>query len=228
MDLRPKEGMQTSVKHPQPPQHPQHPLPAANENSSWVNLLDQADHGRLYKRAPPSSIKESTEQSHRDYFSGSSLSFSSKRPHRDYFSGLPYWATNKNKFMTDPPREAISLSQSGCRKETDPVQTPPRAALPDVAIEVGLEPPEAASTSRILREDRPPVILEIPAALHSPRRSFLNHASALTCLASGSSLHHGALRGRGPGRLPLLAVLESTSPPLGGSVSNGRTSLVLK
>ena len=120
-DLRPKEGMRTSVKHPQPPQHPR---PAANENSSRVNLPDQADHGRLYKRAPPSRVKESTERSRRDYFSGSSPSFSSKRPHQDYFSGSPYRATNKNMFMTDPLREAISLSQSGCcdgdRPCTDP------------------------------------------------------------------------------------------------------------
>ena len=147
MDHRPKEEMRTSVKHPQPTQLPQHSHLATNENSSRVNLLDQTDHGRLYKRASPSSIKESTERSRRDYFSGSSLSFSSKRPHRDYFSGSPYRASNKNKFMTDPPRAVISLSQSGCYKETDPVQTPPHAALPDVAIEVGLEQPEAASTS---------------------------------------------------------------------------------
>ena len=57
--------------------------PAANENSSRVNLPDQADHGRLYKWAPPSRVKESTERSRRDYFSGSSPSFSSKRPHWD-------------------------------------------------------------------------------------------------------------------------------------------------
>ena len=148
--------MRTSVKHPQPPQHPQHPRPAAKDNSSQVNLPDQAVHGRLYERAPPSRVKESTEQSRRDYFSGSSLSFSSKWPHRDYFSGSPYRATNKNKFMTDPPREAISLSQSGCRTEIDPSQTPPRAALPDSVIEVGLKPPEAAATSRIPRHCRDP------------------------------------------------------------------------
>ena len=70
--------------------------------------------------------------------------------------------------MTDPQREAISLSQSGYRQKTDPVLTPPRAALPDVAIEVGLELPEAALTSRIPREDRPPVILEIPSSTPEP------------------------------------------------------------
>ena len=158
-DPLPKERMRTSVKHPQLPQHPQHPRPAANENSSRVNLPDQADYSRLYKRAPPSRGKEFTDRSRRDYFSWSSLSFSSKRPHRDYFSGSPYQAINKNTSLTDPPREAISLSQSGCHKETDPSQTLPHAALPESVIEVGLEPPEAASTSSIPREDRPPVIL---------------------------------------------------------------------
>ena len=70
--------------------------------------------------------------------------------------------------MTDPQREAISLSWSGCRQETEPVLTPPRAALPDVAIEVGLETPEAASTSRIPREDQPPVALEVPCSTPEP------------------------------------------------------------
>ena len=135
-DPRPKERMRTSVKHPQLPQQPQHPRPAPNENSSRVNLPDQADHNWLYKRVLPSKGKESTERSRRDYFSGSSPSFSSKRPHRDYFSGSPYRAINKNTSLTDPPREAISLSRSGCRKETDPSQTPPCAALPDSVIEV--------------------------------------------------------------------------------------------
>ena len=153
---------------PQLPQHPESPRPAAIENSSLANLPDQADHGRLYKRASPSISKESTERSRRDNSSGSTLSFSSKRSHRDYFSGLPCRAINKKQYMTDPQREAISISQSGCRQETDPVLTPPRAALPDVAIEVGLELAEAASTYRIPREDRPPVILEIPCSTPEP------------------------------------------------------------
>ena len=70
-DLRPKERMRTSVKYPQPPQHPQHPHPAANENLSRVNLPDQADHGRLYKRAhqtgsgnPQNDLVETTSPGH--------------------------------------------------------------------------------------------------------------------------------------------------------------------
>ena len=158
--------MSTPVKHPQLPQPHR---PAANENSSRAHLQDQPDPSRLYKRAHSSISKDTSTRSRRYYFSGSNLSFtSSKRSHRDYFSGSPYRAINKNESLTDPCGEVISLPQSGYRQETDPILTPPCAALPDVAIEVGPEPPEAASTSRILREDRPPVILEIPCSSPEP------------------------------------------------------------
>ena len=164
--------MSTPVKHPQLPQLPQPhqpPHPAANENSSRTHLPDQPDPSRLYKRAHSSISKDTTTKSCRDYFSGSNLSFiSCKRSHRDYFSGSPYRAINKNESLTDPCGEAISLSRSSYCKETDPILIPPRAALPDVAIEVGPEPPEAASASRIPHEDRPPVILEIPYSSSEP------------------------------------------------------------
>ena len=160
--------MSTSVKHTQLPQYLQPPCSAANKNSSRANLPDQVDLGRLYKRVHSSISKESTARSRRDNFSGSTLSFRSKRSHRDYFSGSPYRAINKNRYMTGPPQEAISVSQSDSKKETDPVQTPPRAALPDISIDVGLEPPEAAATSRIPREDLPPVVLEIPSSTPEP------------------------------------------------------------
>ena len=215
------------MKHPQLPQHPQHPHPAANENSSRANLLDQADPSRLYKQATSSRGKESTDRSRRDYFSGSSLSFSSKRPHRGYFSGSPYRATNKKQFMTDPQKEAISLSQSGCRRETDPVLTPPRAALPDVAIEVGLEPPEAASTSRIPCEDRPPVVLEIPSSTPEPEELSEPHQCPDTPGKWFQPPSRGSKRQRSS-TPPFHAVLESASLPLEGGVSNGSTSLVHK
>ena len=70
--------------------------------------------------------------------------------------------------MTDPLREAISVSLTARREETDNDQTPPRAALPDIAIDVVVEPPEAAATSRIPREDRPPVVLEISSSTQEP------------------------------------------------------------
>ena len=51
----------------------------------------------------------------------------------------------------------------------------------------------------------------------------LNHTSALTRLASGSDLPLGVLQDQGHPHLPPLAVLESTSPPSGGGVSNSNT-----
>ena len=149
----PRCSMSASVKHPQPPQLPQHPQPprsAANHNSARPDLLDQAELGWLYKPACPSLSKNTTTKSRRDNFSGSNLSFkSSQRFHRDYFSGSPCWALNKNWHMTDPLREASSVASIAVRESLDPAQTPPRAALPDVALDVGAEPPEAAATSRI-------------------------------------------------------------------------------
>ena len=167
----PRRKMSTSVKYPQLPQILQYHQPShstANENSPRANLLDQPDPGRLYKRAHPSISEESTTRSRRDNFSGSNLSFSSKRSHREYFSESPCRAINKKPYLTDPHREDISLSQSGRRQEMGPILTPPRAALPDVAIEVGPELSEAVSTSRIPREDRSPVILEIPCNSPEP------------------------------------------------------------
>ena len=172
----------TSQKHPQPPQnpqHPQHPFSAANENSSQVDPWNQADPGRLYKQAQRSRGKESTKRSRRDYFSGSSPSFSSKRPCRDYFSGpsphsrackgpdaklVPQPQNHQGCTQAGPQGRAISLQQSGCNSVSHHPQSPPRAAHPDSLIEVGLEPPAATLTSRIPREDLPPVILEFPSA----------------------------------------------------------------
>ena len=158
--------MSALVRHPQPPQLPQHPQPprsAANHNSAQPDLLDQAELGWLYKPACPS--KDTTTRPHRDSFSGSNLSFkSSQRSHRDYFSGSPCRALNKNWHMTDPLREASSVASIAVRESPDPAQTPPQFALPDVALDVGAEPPEAAAIYRIPRADRPPVALEIPSS----------------------------------------------------------------
>ena len=54
------------------------------------------------------------------------------------------------------------------RESPDPAQTPPRAALPDVALDVGAETPKAAATARIPRADRPSVVLEIPSSHPEP------------------------------------------------------------
>ena len=50
------------------------------------------------------------------------------------------------------------------RERSGPAQTPPCAALPDVSIDIGAEPPEAAATARIQRADCPPVVLEIASS----------------------------------------------------------------
>ena len=103
--------------------------------------------------------KDTTTRSRRDNFSGSNLSFTcSQRSHRDYFSGSPCQALNRNWHLTDPLREGSPVA---VRERSDPAQTPPRAALPDVSIDVGAEPLEDAATARIPRADRPPVVLEI-------------------------------------------------------------------
>ena len=156
----------TPVKHPHLPQLPQHHQPMRIRPGliSRTNLIPAC----FISGPIPASARNPQPDLVETNFSGSNLSFSSKRSHQDYFSGSPCRAINKNQSLTDPRREAISLSQSGCRQETDPILTPLLAALPDVAIEVGPEPPEATSTSRIPREDRPPVILEIPCSSPEP------------------------------------------------------------
>ena len=159
----------TPVKNLQPParpQHPQPPGPAANHNSERPDLLHQAELGRLYKPARPSISKDTTTRSRRDNFSGSTLSFTcSQRSHRDYFSGSPCRALNRYWHLTDPCREGSPVA---VRERSDPAQTPPRAALSDVSIDVGAEPPEAAATARIPHADRPPIVLEITSSKPEP------------------------------------------------------------
>ena len=158
----PRCARSTPVKHPQYlacPQHPKPPGPAANHNSERPGLLDQVELGRLYKPARPSITKDTTTRSRQDNFSRSNLSFTcSQRSHRDYFSGSPSGHLNKNWTLTGPCREGGPVA---VRERSDPAQTPPHAALPDVSIDVGAEPPEAATTASIPRADGPPVVLEI-------------------------------------------------------------------
>ena len=86
--------------------------------------------------------------------------------------------TSVSSTQAEPQGGAISLPQSGCHSVFHHQQSLPRSARPDLILEVGLEPPAADlasrilcedqqnadnSTSRIPREDLPPVILEIPS-----------------------------------------------------------------
>ena len=156
--------MSTPVNHPQTFQRPQHSQPpgsATNHNSEQPNLLDQVELGRLYKPARSSISKESTTRSRLDNFSRSKISFTGlQRSHRNYFSGSPPGQLNKNVSLTDPYREA----RTAVSKRTGPVQAPPRAALPDVHLDIGAALPEAAATCRNPRADRPPVVLDIPGS----------------------------------------------------------------
>ena len=134
----PRCARSTLVKHLQPlarPQHPQLPGPTANHNSERPDLLDQAELGRLCKPAGPSISKDTTTRSRRDNFSGSTLSTTcSQRSHRDYFSGSPCRALDKNCHLTNPCREGSTIA---VMEGSDPVQSPPLAALPDVSLDVG-------------------------------------------------------------------------------------------
>ena len=134
-------AMSTPVKHPQTFQRPQHPQPpglAANHNSERPNLLDQAELGRLYKLARSSISKESTTRSRL-------TSPFLQRSHRDYFSGSPSGQLSKKVPLTDPYREAWIAGST----RLGPAQTPPRAALPDVHLDIGAALPEVATTCRI-------------------------------------------------------------------------------
>ena len=80
------------------------------------------------------------------------------------------------------------MASIAVRESPDPAQTPPCAALPDVALDVGAEPPKATATSRIPHADRPPAVL--PAAI----QSRLSLAGARIHPVNGSGLQHEAIR----------------------------------
>ena len=104
--------------------------------------------------------------------------------------------------MTDPLRESSPVA---VKERSDSAQTPPRAALPDVSIDVGAEPPEAAATARIPCADRPPVILEIA-------NSHPEQSEPCQCPETPGKWFRLPARGtrnRGPALLLLHAILES-------------------
>ena len=158
------------VKHPltsQRPQHPQPPSPAANHNSGRSHLQDHPESGWVYKPASSSIQQDSTTRSHRDSFSGCGLSSPAlQQSHRDSFSGSPSGQLTKKVLLTDPLREARIAG--GLRP--GPVQCHPRAAHPDVCLDIDAALPEAAAVSRA---ERLPVVLEIPDSerLEPARRS---------------------------------------------------------
>ena len=154
----PGSAMSAPVKHPLTSQHPQPPGPAANHNSGRSYLWDHPEYGCVYKPDSSSIPQDSTTRSRRDTFSGSGLSSPAlQRSHRDSFSGSPSGQTNKKVPLTDPHREVRIAG--GPRP--GPVQTHPRAALPDVCLEIDAALPEAAAVSRA---EQLPVVLDVPGA----------------------------------------------------------------
>ena len=158
--------------------------------------------------------KESTTRSRRDNFSGSNLSFTcSQQSHRNYFSGSSSGHLNKNSTLTGPYREA----QTAVSESSGPAQTPPCAALPDVRLDVGAEPPEATATSRIPRAERPSVVLEIPGGLPEPSEPRRHKDLPV----KDPDLPEEAIRDRGPALLLLHAIPGSDLlQPAGGASSS--------
>ena len=140
----------------QRPQHPQPPSPAANHNSSRAYLPDHPESRQVYKPARSSIQQDSTTRSRRDSFYGSGLSSPSlQRFHRDSFSGSPSGQLSRKVQLTDALRE--ERIAGGWRP--GPVQSHPRAAHPDVRLDIDAALPEADAVSHA---ERPPMVLEIP------------------------------------------------------------------
>ena len=148
----PSPTMSTPVKHLQTfqrPQHPQPPCSATNHNSGRPNLLDQAELDAYINRPDPASARNPP----LDLVETTSPGLT-----------FPSLACSDLIETTDPYREA----RTAVSKRSGPVQTLPRAALPDVHLEIGAALPEVAATCRIPRAERPPVVLDIPGSTPEP------------------------------------------------------------
>ena len=149
----------TPVEHPRTflrPQHPQHPWFWTNQNSERRFDPDHPEFQGVYKPAQPSIQQDSALRSRRDSFSGSGLSSPALQwSHRDSFSGSPVGHLSGNKSFTDPKRE--ERIAGGLRPGL--VLPHPRAACPDMRLEINAVPPEAAAISRA---EQPPTVLDIP------------------------------------------------------------------
>ena len=149
----------TRVEHPRTflrPQHPQHPRFWTNQNSERRFDLDHPEFQGVHKPAQPSIQQDSALRSRRDSFSGSVLSSPAlQRSHRDSFSGSPVGHLSGNISLTDPQRE--ERIAGGLRPGL--VLPHPRAACPDMRLDLDAAPPEAAAISRA---EWPPMVVDIP------------------------------------------------------------------
>ena len=109
--------------------------------------------------------------------------------------------------MTDPYREARIAGSA----RSGPAQTPPRAALPDVHLEIGAALPEAAATCRIPRADRPLVVLDIPGSTLERWSLLLDDQN---CSAEDRDLPGGVTSGPGTTLLLRHTAPGSDLPPL--------------
>ena len=138
------------------PQHPQHSRLSTNHNSECRFDPDHPEFRGVYKLAQPSIQKDSSHRLRRDSFSGSGLSSPAlQRSHRDSFSESPPGQLNKEISLTDSNREAriVEGSRPGI------IYLLPRAARPDMRLELDAAPPEADALSC---DERPPTVLDIP------------------------------------------------------------------
>ena len=145
--------------------------------SSRVKQFSKRPHRDYFSGSP---LPLHSKRPHRDYFSRSPHPKACKGPVTELLLQPQTCRgyTSASSSQAEPQGGAISLPQSDCHSVFHNPQSLPRSAHPDLILEVGHEPPAAdlAScilcedqqdadnpTSRILREDLPPVILEIPS-----------------------------------------------------------------
>ena len=147
------------MKHPLTflrPQHSQFPRIWTNQNSERRFDLDHPEFRDVYKPAQPSIQQDSANRLRRDSFFGSGLSSPAlQRSHRDSFSESPSGQLNKEISLTDSNREVRIAGGS----RPGIVYPLPRAARPDMWLEVDAAPPEAAALSRA---EWPPTVFDIP------------------------------------------------------------------
>ena len=144
----------TPVKHPcsftsSPLSQP--PIPAANQNAEHAFRQDHSEIWGLYKPAQIDPRQDLTATRIRDNISGFGLSSPAlQQPPTKPFSGLP-----SRHHLTSPYREAREAGQ-----ERPGIVYPllPRAARPDMRLQIDATLPEAAALDR---GTRPPTVLDI-------------------------------------------------------------------
>ena len=151
----PQPGTRSAlVMHPQTfqsSQHPQHPQSTANRNSEPRSRLDHPEIRGIYKPAQHSPKQDSPTSRLRDSFSGFGLS----SPALQQPTHKPFSVSPSGALMIDPTGEAREAG--GYRPGL--IFLLPRAARPDMRLEIDAAPPVAAAPNRV---ECPPTVLVIP------------------------------------------------------------------